>query len=169
MEALHLEEILNQALAVVGEDGLGVELHAFDGEGLVAEAHDGAGVGRVGAGGDAGGDLELVGDGVFADDERVVARAGHGLREVAEDGAVVVLDGLGLAVHELRRADDLAAEGCADGLVAEADAEDGDLLVSRKRGEVLDERDEDAGVLRRAGAGREDDARRGAARRLRRA
>ena len=55
----------------------------------------------------------------------MVARAGHGLREVAEDAAVVVLDGRGFAVHELRGADDLGAEGCADGLVAEADAERG--------------------------------------------
>ena len=114
---------------MVGEDGLGVELNAFDGEGFVAETHDRAGVGGAVAGGDARGDFEGVGDGVFADDERVLARAGHGLRKVAEDGAVVVLDGGGFAVHELRGADDLCAEGRADGLVAEADAEDGDSLA----------------------------------------
>ncbi len=153
------QEVGDEALAVVGKDGFGVELDAFDGEGLVAEAHDGAGVGGAGARGDARGDLELFGDGVLADDERVVAGAGHGLREVAEDAAVVVLDGRGFAVHELWSADDLGTEGRADGLMAEADAEGGDLLGGGKCGESLDERDEDAGVLRGAGAGREEDAR----------
>src|SRR6185437_4494644 len=96
-KALLREEVGDEALALVGEDGLGVELNAFDRQSFVAEAHDGAGVGGAGVGGYTGGDFELVGDGVFADDERVVACAGHGLRKVAEDAAVVVLDGRGLA------------------------------------------------------------------------
>src|SRR6185437_6491014 len=153
------EEVRDEAFAVVGEDGLRVELDAFDGQGLVAEAHDGAGVGCAAAGGHACGDLEFLWDRVFADDQRVVTRAGHGLREVAEDAAIIVLDRRGLAVHELGGTDDLGTEGRADGLMAEADAEGGDLLVGRQRGEALDERDEDAGVLRCAGAGREDDSR----------
>ena len=39
----------------------------------------------------------------------------------------------GLAVHELRRADDVAAKGCADGLMPKADAEDGRLCRPAKR------------------------------------
>ena len=59
----------------------------------------------------------------------------------------------GLAVHQLGRADHVAAKGRADGLVAEADAENRNLA-----GHVADEVDGDAGLLRRAGAGREEDA-----------
>ena len=37
------------------------------------------------------------------------------------------MDLRGLAVHQVGRLDDLAPEGLADALVAQADAEDGDL------------------------------------------
>ena len=83
--------------------------------------------------GGAGGDFEFAGQAVFGDDERVVAGAGHGGRDAGEDGPAVVLDLAGLAVHELGGADDVAAEGCADGLVAEADAEDGDARAAVRR------------------------------------
>ena len=73
----------------------------------MAEAHDG------GFAGDAGGDFELVGDGVFGDDQGVVAGAGHGLRQAAEDAAIVMGDGRGFAVHELGGADAFAAKGRA--------------------------------------------------------
>ncbi len=90
------------------------------------------------------------------DDERVVAGAGHGLRRPAKTLRPSCSMGLVLPCMSCGARTTSAAEGRADGLMAEADAEDGDLLGS---GEVADERDEDAGVLRRAGAGREDDAR----------
>ena len=48
-----------------------------------------------------------------------------GRGQAGEDSLAVVRDGAGFAVHEVLGADDLAAEGFADGLVAEADAEDG--------------------------------------------
>ena len=57
------------------------------------------------------------------DDERVIAPGGERLRDAAEDARAVVLDGRRLAVHQLGRADDVAAEGDADALVPEADAE----------------------------------------------
>ena len=57
-----------------------------------------------------------------------------------------------LAVHRRRRADDLAAERLADRLVAEADAEDRDL--ARSGGDQVEA---DAGLVRRAGAGRQHD------------
>src|SRR5271170_4116453 len=83
----------------------------------------------------------------------MVAGAGHGTGDAGEDGLAIVLDAAGFAMHKLRGADDVASEGCADGLMAEADSEDWPLA-----GEALDERDEDAGVLRRTGAGREHEA-----------
>ncbi len=53
-------------MAVVGEDALRVELHAFDIECSVTHAHDHS-VGGF------GGDFEAVGKGVAFDDERVIA------------------------------------------------------------------------------------------------
>jgi hypothetical protein len=50
--------------------------------------------------------------------------------DAGEDGLAVVGDLAGLAVHQLGGADDVAAEGRADGLVAEADAEDGDARAA---------------------------------------
>ena len=59
---------------------------------------------------------------------------------------------LNLAVHRLRRADDLAAERLADGLMSQADAEQRDLA-----GRGGDQVEADAGFGRRAGAGRQHD------------
>ena len=56
-------------------------------------------------------------------------------------------------MHGYRRAHDPPAEGLADRLVAEADAEDGKL--ARRR---LDQIEADAGAIGIAGAGRQDDA-----------
>ena len=56
-------------------------------------------------------------------------------------------------MHELGGADDGAAEGCSDGLVTEANAEDGSFACH-----VLDKRNEDACFLGSAGTGREQDA-----------
>ena len=57
-----------------------------------------------------------------------------------------------LAVHQRGRAHDRAAIDLADRLVAEADAEDRDF-----RAGALDQRQADAGLVGRAGAGREHD------------
>ena len=83
----------------------------------------------------------------------MIAGGGHGRGESAEDGLAVVLDRAGLAVHQVLGADDLSAESGADGLMSEADAEHGNFA-----GEVADDVDADAGVLRGAGAGGDDDA-----------
>ena len=48
----------------------------------------------------------------------MIAGGGEGSGEAAEDGAAVVGDLAGLAVHESVGADDLASEGGADGLVS---------------------------------------------------
>jgi hypothetical protein len=156
-----LQKVRHQFLAFAGEDAFGVELDSFDGKGFVAESHDDAGavfIWRPGA------DFEVLGQGIFFYDEGVVAGGGHGRRESGENGFAVVLDGAGFAVHEVSGADDLASEGCADGLVTEADAEQGDAVGSaacaggNSGGEMTDEVDADAGFLGSAGSGRDDDA-----------
>ena len=85
--------------------------------------------------------------------QRMVARGGEGRGEIGEDAAAIVQDRAGLAVHQARRADDLAAEILPDRLMAEADAEQGPAGI----GGGGDEIERDAGLVRRAGAGRDQE------------
>lgn len=119
-----------------------MELHAVQGGGAVAEAHDDAVVG-------AGSDVQFGGHGGGFYGEGVVAGGGEGAGEVFEDGGAVVDELGGFAVHEFGGVGDDAAEGFCDGLVAEADAEEGFVGV----GCPADEVDDDAGVCGVAGAG----------------
>jgi hypothetical protein len=127
-----------------------MELDAFDEMLAMAQAHDGAGAIFFGG---PGADFEICGEIFFFDNQRVVARSGHGHGQALEDGSVVVHDGAGFAVHEMRGANYVSAEGFADGLMSEADTEYGNLSA-----EVADERDADAGFVRRAGPGRDHDS-----------
>src|SRR5580704_1941852 len=111
---LQREEVLQELFAAGGEDGFGVELDAFEFRSAVADAHDDAVVGF-------GGDGEFAGERFAVDDERVVARGSEGVGEFAEDAFGVVMDGARFTVEEFGRANDFAAEGRADGLMAEAD------------------------------------------------
>src|ERR1700674_1566747 len=73
--------------------------------------------------------------------------------DAAEHRAAAVTDFAELAVHQPRCPDDVAAIGLTDRLMAEADAEDRDFWPG-----AFDERQADAGLLRRARSGRDDDA-----------
>src|SRR3954468_21136568 len=139
------EEILEQRVAVLREDGLGVELHALDGQRAVAHAHDLAVLGPCG-------DLELRRAARALDGERMVARRLVRRRQALEDAAALVVDARDLAVHEGLRVDHLAAEGLADRLVAEAHTEDRDFPL-----EALEKRKADTRLVRRARAGRKHD------------
>ena len=110
-------KLRRRSLPDVGEDALGVELHALERPLAVAQAHHDAAVRPRRH-------LEARGHGLGRDHERVVARGGEDVRQPGEDRLAVVADLGGLAVHELRRAHDLAAERLAEGLVPEADAEE---------------------------------------------
>ncbi len=123
-----------------------MELYAPDGQFAVAQAHDFAFGGF-------GGDFEAVREGGAFDEQGVVAGGLQALGESAEEVFAVMGDGGGLAVHEAVGPDDVSSEVLADGLVAEADAEDGDLA-----GEGFDHGDGDAGFGGRAGAGGDEHA-----------
>src|SRR5580704_14095736 len=75
----------------------------------------------------------------------MIARGCEGIRQLAEDAFGIVVNGAGLAMKHLRGANDLATEGCADCLMAQADAEYG--VFSR---EALDQVDANSRVLGRA-------------------
>src|SRR3989338_10665814 len=83
----------------------------------------------------------------------MVARCGKLARQAAEPARSLMPDRRSLAVHQLPRVNDLAAEGLADALVSQADAEDGDFP-----GKFPDQRHRDAGLVRRAGSRGNHDA-----------
>ena len=97
-----------------------MELDALDFVAVVAQSHDDAVVGF-------GSDGKLVRQGFSFDNERVIAGGGERIGQFAENIFAVVMDLAGLAVEQLRGADDFAAESRADGLVAEADSKNGKL------------------------------------------
>src|SRR6266581_6336243 len=142
---LKSEEIAQELHAHFGEHGFGMELHAFERQLAVAQPHNEP----VGL----GGDLEFAGQTLFLHDEGMVARGHEVLRQFAKDGLAIVMDAAGLAVHQRRGAYYFAAEGITNGLVAEADAKDGNLAR-----ELADDVDANAGVLRLSGTGRDHDA-----------
>src|SRR6185295_2410251 len=108
----HAQEIAEQGLALGGEDGLGVELHALHGVAAMAQPHDLPVLG-------AGGDLEIGGEALPQHHQRVIASGLESRREAGEDAAPVVLDARGLPVHLHRRPRHRAPEGLADGLMAQ--------------------------------------------------
>jgi len=72
-------------------------------------------------------DAQAVGDGLAPDDERMVARGDERVLQPGEHPCTVVVDERCLAVHRLRGADDIAPVSGSDGLVPEADSQNGDF------------------------------------------
>src|SRR3990170_2145566 len=136
-----VEKVFQQLLPLFGENRLGMELHAFDGKLLVAHGHDDT----IGG---ASRHVQVRGQPLRVDDQRVVAHGGEGIFEPAENSLPVVSDFRKLAVHDRRCANDLTAEGGADGLMAEADPKDW-----RASTEALDGVAGDACFFGGAGAG----------------
>src|SRR5215210_7037275 len=141
---LGIQEALQQRLAVRGEDGLGVELDADGGQLAVAHRHQHPAAPR--------GRLELCRE-LWVHHERVVAADDERAREPLEQAGPVVLDLGGLAVDG-HVADDPAAVGLRQGLVAEADPQGRDARL----GEAPHRLDGDPGLVRRAWARRHHDA-----------
>ncbi len=90
-----------------------------------------------------------VGQGGALDDQAVVAGGLERRGQAGEDAGAAVADGAELAVHDLAGADHLAAEGLADRLVAEADAEERRAGL----GGGGDQREADAGLVGVQGPG----------------
>jgi len=95
-----------------------MKLNALDLHLPVAEAHDKS-VGR------GGGDFEAGGQALALHDQRMVTSGLERIGQAFENGPAVVMDLAGLAMHQLRRPDDLAAESLPDGLMAKAHSQDG--------------------------------------------
>src|SRR5205814_1663652 len=143
---LQRKKILEELLAGFGENGFGVELHAFDLVTAVTEAHDDAVVGLRS-------DRQLVRQGFSLDDQGMIACGGEGIRQLAENILAVMMDLARFAVKQFGSADDFAAERSANGLVAEAHTKDGKFP-----GQALDELHGNARLLGRARPWRNYDA-----------
>ena len=118
----------------------------------MANPHDGAVVG-------AGAASSASGNGI-GDDERVIAAGDERLRHAAKTPRPSCDDARHFAVHQLRRADDGAAERDADALVPEADAEYRNARAQAGGSTST----VDPGILRPSRSRRDDDLRRAASR-----
>src|SRR5262249_5938158 len=103
------EEVLYQPEPGPCEHRFGVELDAPGLVLLVSQRHDLA-FRRPGH------DLERRRQALALDDQRMVARGLEGVVDPGEEAAALVQDRAGLAVHQARRAHDLAAVGLAQAL-----------------------------------------------------
>src|SRR5262245_1608484 len=145
LDAGKVEEIGEEPMAVFRGDALGMELHAMHGVALVLQPHDDA-VARLGC------DLQRVGQACALDHERMVARGGEVLGDAGEHAFASVMHLRQFAVHQRRRAHDAAAIDLADGLMAEADAED-----RHGRAGALDKLEANPGAVGIARSGRKYD------------
>src|SRR5215471_4039442 len=138
---LRVQEIGEHLMTLLGQDRLGMELHALHGELAMAHAHDLAVLAF-------GGHLQTLGKPGAVDDQRMIACGGQGVVEPGENTVSVMAYGRELAVHDAPGANDAPSECLADRLVAQANAEDRDLA-----GEALNQRHRDARFRWRARSG----------------
>lgn len=139
------EKVLKNFHSAFGRDRLRVKLHSPDRECLMPQPHDFSfgGLGR---------DFEAIGARLAFEDQGMVARRGKSLRKPGEYIGVAMRNGGSFAVHESIGSHDFSSEVVADGLMAEADAEEGDFT-----GKCGDHLDGNSGFERRARArGNED-------------
>src|SRR5438093_13558140 len=98
-------------MPVLGEKGLGMELHALHRETAVAHAHDFTVFGL-------GGDFQTGRQSRATNRERMIARRDEGARKPAEHAEAEMTDRRSLPVDNSAGMRDLAPEGLADRLMA---------------------------------------------------
>ena len=141
-----LDPVVDQPLALARQNALGVKLHALDRVQSMPEAHDLA-LGRPRA------DLEAGRQRLALDEERVVSRRLERRGDAVEEAAAVVKDGRRLSVHQAPGAHDAPPVGLPDRLVPQTDSEDRQTAA-----ESLQDLERDAGLVRRARTGRDEQA-----------
>ena len=132
-------------MPALGQDGLGVELHAFDGQVPVAESHDDASAG-------AARHDERRRHGLGHHGQRVVAGGDERVGEPRIERPAVVVDERGHPVHELGGVIDCCTERRRDGLVTEAHPEEWDAAIRGRK----DRGDRRTGASWGARAGRDE-------------
>jgi hypothetical protein len=100
---------------VVGQEALGMVLHAFQRKLLMSDPHDFADIRLCH-------DFKLWRQCSWANHEAVIAGGFERIRHASIDAFAVVMDHRGLAVHDPIGPNNLRAESVADALVAQTDA-----------------------------------------------
>src|SRR5438552_17330242 len=108
--------MFQERVSMLGEKGLGVELHALHGELTVAYAHDLA-VFRLCR------NLQALGQARSANRKRMIAGRHEGTRQSTKHAEAGMADRRGFPVYDFNGMHDLAAESLADRLMAEAHAQ----------------------------------------------
>src|SRR5687767_4134932 len=108
----------------MGQEAFGMELHPNQGELFVADRHD---LPLALSAMAPGADLEIVVQCAGADYQAVIAGGLKWVLQALEQPAVVVLNPVGLAVHQPFGPHDLAPEGVPDRLMPQAYAQNRDL------------------------------------------
>src|SRR5688500_12972885 len=103
-------------MTVLGSNTFGVELHSVHRPFSVPYSHDDPLV-RLGS------DFEVPRQALPLDDKRMIARRLEVVRDIGEDAITLVPDARQLAMHQSWRPHHPTAEGLADRLMPEADAE----------------------------------------------
>ena len=93
------------------------------------------------------GHLKLIGQRIGLNDQAVVACRSKWVGQPVEDAAIIVINLVGLAVHQSLGTDNLGTEGLANRLVSQAHAQNWQLS-----GQVFNARDRDARLVGSAGA-----------------
>src|SRR5580658_7008887 len=144
-EAGNGEEVGQDPMAVLAGDAFGMELDAVDRIVTVMHGHDQPVV--CPGGGD-----QTFRQRISGDDQAVVAGGGKWVRHALKDAGAVMGDGAELAVHRCRRTNDVAAACLSGRRVAEGGAEEREFA-----GGGGDQVEADAGLVRCAGTGGQDD------------
>lgn len=147
-----LQKAFQDRRAAVGQEAFGMELHAEKGKTFVADTHYFPGSVRGSA---PGVDDKFITERVGLDHKAVISRGRERIGQVAEQVLIIVMDLVGLAVHQPAATDDLGAECLTDGLVPQAHAQEWNLA-----GKTLDAGERNSSVIGRARAGRDDQMRR---------
>src|ERR1700733_6789031 len=97
-----------------------MKLHSLDGEFFMPQSHDGAASVFFRS---PCADFEFCWQILLLHDKRVVTSARHGCGQAAKDALVIVGDGAGLAVHQVRSPHDAPAKGRSYSLMSQANPE----------------------------------------------
>src|SRR5690606_20241232 len=142
--SVSIQKIPEHLVPVLAENGFGVELHPLHCERPVTQTHDF--VPLAGLVFCPGRHFQAVRQRSGINHQRVVAGGGKRGRQAGKDALALMMNRRQLAMHDLLRPDDVAAEGLANTLVPQTDSQQRDAP-----GELLDDFHRDTGLVGRTG------------------
>ena len=137
---INFEKVFKDLMAMLAQDRFRMELHAFDRQCLMFYPHNffHRAIGFIGP----AGHFQTFRQGGLINHQGMIAHGRKRVGQASEHALAVMVDGGSFAVHHVTGADDMTAEGLADALMTQADAENRDPA-----GEGVDDRQRHAGRL----------------------